>query len=179
MVCRYTKSWNRTPSRKRHFCNWKDAICDIFWSFQGWRTWYQIFGTNISIDWISRKLDRAKHSLHAQASWLDVHSTPCTAKRVPCTYREPCARLAFWSNRAEASLHAQASLLDVQSILCTIRHAMVSPRKRSPLVRSRRTSCLEIICWIQGRCFVYDKLNKCLPNVRHVQKSMWTFTLNI
>ena len=51
------------------------------------------------------------------------------------------------------------------------------PRKCSPLVRGRRVSCLEIICWIQGRFFVYEEVNKYLSNVRHVQKSMWTFTL--
>ena len=133
------KSWSRTSSRKRRFCHRKSVVWDIFWWFKGWGTWYQIFGTNISIDLISRKLDRAKHSLHAQASWRDVHSTPCTAKRVPCTYREPCARLAFWSNRAEASLHVQASLLDVQSILCTIRHALVPPQKM--LAPCKRSAC--------------------------------------
>ena len=148
------KSWSRTPARKRRFCHRKNVVWDIFWSFEGWGTWYQIFGTSISIDWISRKLDRAKHSLHVPASWLDVQSTLYTAKRAPCTCREPCARFAFWSNPAEASLHVQASLLDVQNILCMIRHALVPPpRKRSPFVRGRRVSCLEIICWIQGRFF--------------------------
>ena len=63
----------------------------------------------------------------------------CTAKRAPCTRREPCARFALGSNRAEAALHVQASLLDVQSILCTIRHALVPPQKM--LAPCKRSAC--------------------------------------
>ena len=71
---------------------------------------------------------------------MDVQSTLCTAKRDPCTRREPCARFALGSNRVEAALHVQASLLDVQRILCTIRPALVPPPQKM-LAPCKRSAC--------------------------------------
>ena len=66
----------------------------MFLTFEGWGTCYQIFGTNIAIDWIlrtvfsqlSRKLDRAEDFLHVQAS-----------SPLSWTYRKPSAQSGLLS----------------------------------------------------------------------------------
>ena len=150
------KSWSRTSSRKRRFCHRKRVVWDIFWWFKGWGTWYQIFGTNISIDWISRK--------------LTVQNLLCTPRRVDWTYIALPARLSVFPVRTESLVHGLPFGVTVQRLPCTSRQVWwtyriyfarsgmlwcpPSPRKRSPFVRGRRVSCLEITCWIQGRFFV-------------------------
>ena len=134
MICRNAKSWSRTPSRKRRFCHWKDVIWDIFWSFQGWGTWYQIFGTNISIDWISRKLDRASVSLHVQNSL-------CKSRQVDWTYRVLSARLSVLRARAESLVHGLPLAVTMQRLPCTFRQ----------------------VCWTYRVYFARSGMLWCLP----------------
>ena len=124
---------------------------------------------------------------------MHVQNSVCKSRQVDWTYRVLSARLSVLRARAESLEHGLPLGVTVQRLPCTSRQVCWTyrvyfarsgmlwcpPRKCSPLVRGRRVSCIEIICWIQGRFFVYERVNKYLSNVRHVQKSMWTFTLKI
>ena len=131
-------------------------------------------------------LDRARASLHVQISL-------CKSRQVDWTCRVLSARLSVLPARAESLVHGLPLGVTVQRLPCTSRQVCWTyrvyfarsgmlwcpPRKCSPLVKGRRVCCIEINCWIQGRFLVYERVNKYLSNVRHVQKSMWTFTLKI
>ena len=99
-----------------------------------------------------------------------MQNTLCTPRRVDWTYIALPARLSVFPVRTESLVHGLPFGVTVQRLPCTPRQVCWTyrvyfarsgmlwcpPRKCSPLVRGRRVSCLEIICWIQGR-FLFTK----------------------
>ena len=101
---------------------------------------------------------------------MHVQNSVCKSRQVDWTYRVLSARLSVLRARAENLVHGLPLGVTVQRLPCTSRQVCWTyrvyfarsgmlwcpPRKCSPLVRGRRVSCIEIICWIQGR-FLFTK----------------------
>ena len=112
---------------------------------------------------------------------MHVQNILCKSRQVDWTYRVLSARLSVLPARAESLVHGLPLGVTVQRLPCTSRQVCWTyrvyfarsgmlwcpPRKCSPLVRGRRVSCIEIICWIQGRFFCLRKgqqiLVECSP----------------
>ena len=132
-----------------------------------------------------RKLERAKHSLHVQ-------NILRKSRQVDWTYRVLSARLSVLRARAESLVHGLPLGVTVQRLPCTSRQVCWTYRvyfarsgmlwcPQKTLAACKRSACeLFKDHFLETKMFFVDeKVNKYKSNVRHVQKSMWTFTLKI